>query len=130
MHLVGHSLIILCVPRLCIHVNQATPHKDIKFTTFFSDLIMNNPTLFKGNYTGTCIQHPTKVTKFDYAPSCCIFQNKCILPLATLHMSQYHGGPSNHISRWYFVEHFASIFNAPTFFIYYNQAIPHNINSR
>jgi len=40
-------------------------------------------------------------------------------------MSQYHGVPSNHISRWHLVEHFPSIFNAPTFCIHVDQTIPH-----
>jgi len=40
-------------------------------------------------------------------------------------MSQYHGGPSNHILRWHLVEHSPSILNAPTFCIHVNRAIPH-----
>ncbi len=37
--------------------------------------------------------------------------------MTTLHMSHYHGSPSDHISRWHFVEHFPTILNAPTFCI-------------
>ncbi len=45
------------------YMSTKLPHKDIKFTNYFNDLIMNNPTLFKGNYIGTCIQHPHKSNK-------------------------------------------------------------------
>jgi hypothetical protein len=53
---------------------------------------MNIPALFKSNYTGTCIQHPHKVTEFGCTPSCCICWNNlleklhCLLRLPILHI--------------------------------------------
>jgi hypothetical protein len=50
---------------------------------------------------------------------------QCLLPLPTLHMSQNHGSPSNHISRWRLVEHSQSTQNAPKFCIHVNQSFAH-----
>ncbi len=57
--------------------------------------------------------------------SCCILLKIVLAPsaLPTTHMLQYHGNPSDHISRWHFVEHPPSILHAPTFGIHINQAI-------
>jgi len=52
-------------------------------------------------------------------------ESKCLLPLPTFHMSQYHGAPSDHIFRWHLVEHFPSKLNAPTFCIHFHEATPH-----
>ncbi len=69
-HLVEHTLNILHVFSLCIHVNQITPHKeDIWFQTILKDLLMNIYAFFKGNYIGTCIQDPTKVIEFGHTSS-------------------------------------------------------------
>jgi hypothetical protein len=62
-HLVEDSASILNPPTLCIHVNQGTPHKDIRFQTTLNDLLMNTPALFKGNYAGTCFQHTQRSNK-------------------------------------------------------------------
>ncbi len=57
-HLVEHLPTILNALAFCIHVNQATPHIDIKLQTILNDLLMNMHALFKRNHTSTCIQHP------------------------------------------------------------------------
>jgi hypothetical protein len=45
--LVEHSPSILNAPTFCIHVSQATAHKDILHQTIFNHLVMNRPALFK-----------------------------------------------------------------------------------
>jgi hypothetical protein len=75
-------------PAFCIHVNQASPHKDIRLTTTFNYLLMLTLALFKCNNAGT----PTKEIESSHRPLHCICQNSSgafhILP--TFHMSQYH----------------------------------------
>ncbi len=61
-HLVEHSPIILHALTFCIHMNRAICHKNIPFPSTFNDLLMNTPALFKHNHTGTCIQHPHKLS--------------------------------------------------------------------
>jgi hypothetical protein len=50
-HLVEHSPSILYASTLCINVNQATPHKDIRLQTALNDLLMNTPALFNCNHS-------------------------------------------------------------------------------
>ncbi len=59
-HLIEHSPSIIHAPTFCIHVDQATPHKDIRLATTLNDLCMSTPALFEGIYAGTCIQHRHK----------------------------------------------------------------------
>jgi hypothetical protein len=37
----AQSFNVLHAPRFCIHVNQATPHKDILIPPTFNDMLMN-----------------------------------------------------------------------------------------
>jgi hypothetical protein len=106
-HLVEHSPSILNSPTLCIHVNQATPHKNITFKTtlkiyWWTHMLSSITTMFAHIFNT-----PTKVTKFGCTPSYCIFQNSSntFLPLVRFHMSQYHGIPSDHILIWHLVQY-------------------------
>ncbi len=56
-HLVENSPSILHAPTFCIHVNQASRHKNIWIPSIFNDLLVCAPALFQCNYAGTCIQH-------------------------------------------------------------------------
>jgi hypothetical protein len=42
------------------HINQTIPHKDIRPTTTFNEMLMKRPALFKRNYFGRCISTPPK----------------------------------------------------------------------
>ncbi len=88
---------------------------------------MCTPSLLKHNYTGKCIPHPHKSNRgwSHIFLLHLLKQFQCLLALPTFHTSQYHGIPSDHISRWHLVEHSPSILNAPTFCININQATPH-----
>ncbi len=72
-HLVEHFASILNAPTVCIHVQQATPHKDTWIPSTYSDLLMNTPALFKGKFVS--IQQPHESTESGCMPSCCICQN-------------------------------------------------------
>jgi hypothetical protein len=45
-HLVEHLPSILNAPTLCIHVNDAISHKDIRLATTLNQLTMNKPAIF------------------------------------------------------------------------------------
>ncbi len=74
-HLVKHSQSIHHAPTLGIHVNKAITHTGIRLATTLNDLHMNTPALFKGQYTGTCILDPAKVTTSGSIPPDCISLN-------------------------------------------------------
>jgi hypothetical protein len=102
------------------------PTKTSDSKSLLKCLHMNTSALVKCNHAGTCIQHPRKKSEFGHTLSCCICRNCSseFYPYPTFYMSQCHGIPRDHISRWHLVENCRSIFNAPTFFcIYVNQAI-------
>ncbi len=117
---------ILYAPTFCIHVNQAILHKDIRCQITLNDLVMNKPAFFKHNQAGTCIHHPHKSSKvWPYTFLLHLSkQLMCVLPLPTFHMSQYHCGPSDHISRWYLIKHSPIVLKTPTFCICVHHATP------
>jgi hypothetical protein len=49
-----------CAPTFCIHVNQASLHKDMTLTTTLNNLPKNIPALFKSDWADSCIQHHHK----------------------------------------------------------------------
>ncbi len=126
-HLIKYSPIVLKTLTFCIHVHHATPHKDIRLATTLDDLLTNTPAFFKGNYTGSYIQHPRKVTEFGCTPSCCICW---IVPVPSAfafisHVPISWQFKSPHVSRWHLVEHSPRIISVPTFCIHANQATPY-----
>ncbi len=122
-----HIPSILYAPTFCIHVNQAILHKDIRCQITLNDLVMNKPAFFKHNQAGTCIHHPHKSN--NVWPHTFLLhlskQLMCVLPLPTFHMSQYHCGPSDHISRWHLIKHSPIFLKTPTFCIRVHHATPH-----
>jgi hypothetical protein len=80
-HIVEHTPSIFHAPTLCMHVNQTTPHKDIKFQTTLNNLLMNTHAFFNNIHISTCIQDPhksdthplaaiVKIVPMSFAPSC------------------------------------------------------------
>jgi hypothetical protein len=53
------------------HINQAIPHKDIRPTITFNEMLMKTSALFKRNYFGRCISTPPK--DLYHRPDPCLF---------------------------------------------------------
>ncbi len=114
-HLVEHSPNILNAPTFCI-CQPSYGHKNICSKPLWMICSWAHQPSSSATMLAHAFSTPTKVTKLGCTPSCWIFGNsaKCPFPLAAFHMSQYHGGPSDHILRWHLVEHSPSLLNAPT----------------
>ncbi len=78
LHLVEHSPSILNAPTFHIPVNQASPHKDIKFATTLNELSMNKPAAFKFCELAYAVITWTKVNLSGVVPSYCICWKSCI----------------------------------------------------